>query len=91
MIENQSLITDKLYSVKLYDYYFHNNKSIDCFKVLGCTHFNGTLIAHSHGKLVFNLEDNKGSAIIPFENIKWMVPLYKKKEEGRTWLDDLQP
>jgi hypothetical protein len=33
--------------------------------------------------VIFNLKDNKGSVILPFENIKWMVPLYKseKKEE----------
>ena len=80
------LITNKLYSVMLYDGWEH--KCCDPFLVLGSTHFNGVLIAHSLDKLVFNLENNKGSVIIPFENINWMVPLPEEKVE-RDWLDDL--
>ena len=80
------LIANKLYSVMLYDGW--RDKYCDPFLVLGSAHFNGILIAHSLNKLVFNLENNKGSVIIPFENINWMVPIDEKKEE-RSWLDDL--
>ena len=81
------LICNKMYSVMLYDGWKH--KYCDPFLVLGSAHFNGVLIAHSLDKLVFNLEDSKGSVIIPFENINWMVPLPEEKKFERNWLDDL--
>lgn len=49
--------------------------------VLGSAHFNGTLIIHTQGKLVFNLQNEEGSVIIPFENIKWMVPIKEKEKK----------
>ena len=58
-----------------------------------CSHFKGFLIANVRSKLVFNLQNGEGSVIIPFENIKWMVPIKekeKKEEKERAWLDDLQ-
>ena len=84
------MILDKLYSVQLYDYY--ETCCLDVFRVLGSSHFNGFLIANVGSKLVFNLQNGEGSVIIPFENIKWMVPIKekeKKEEKERTWLDDL--
>lgn len=87
-MKEQGLVLDKLYSVMLHDYYDSYHSSIDCFKVLGSAHFNGVLIADLRKKLIFNLEDNKGSVIIPLENIKWMVPVIEEKKE-RAWLDDL--
>ena len=78
------LICDKMYSVMLHDGWRH--RYCDPFLVLGSAHFNGTLIIHTQGKLVFNLQNGEGSVIIPFENIKWMVPIKeKKKEEEYNW------
>ena len=79
------MILDKLYSVQLYDYY--EAYCLDVFRVLGSSHFNGFLIANVRSKLVFNLQNGEGSVIIPFENIKWMVPIKekeKKEEKERT-------
>lgn len=47
------LICDKMYSVMLHDGWRH--RYCDPFLVLGSAHFNGTLIIHTQGKLVFNL------------------------------------
>ena len=79
------MILDKLYSVQLYDYY--ETRCLDVFRVLGSSHFNGFLIANVGSKLIFNLQNGEGSVIIPFENIKWMVPIKgkeKKEEKERT-------
>lgn len=78
------LILDKLYSVQLYDY--HDAHCYDPFRVLGSSHFNGFLIVNLRSKLVFNLQNGEGSVIIPFENIKWMVPIKEKeKKEEYNW------
>ena len=62
-----------------------------CIRVLGKFHFTGRLVAHLSRKLVFNLKDNQGSVIIPFENVEWMVPTMlkkvEKKEEDFSWED----
>ena len=80
------LILDKLYSVQLYDYY--DSHCYDTIRVLGSSHFNGFLIVNFRSKLVFNLQDGEGSVIIPFENIKWMVPIKEKeKEKECDWSD----
>ena len=81
------LILNKLYSVQLYDYY--NTHYCDPIRVLGSSHFNGFLIVNLRSKLVFNLQNGEGSVIIPFENIKWMVPLPAEKKAEGSWLDDL--
>lgn len=78
------LILDTLYSVQLYDYY--DSRCYDPIRVLGSSHFNGFLIANLRSKLVFNLQNGEGSVIIPFENIRWMVPIKEKdKKEEYDW------
>ena len=78
------LILDTLYSVQLYDYY--DSRCYDPIRVLGSSHFNGFLIANLRSKLVFNLQNGEGSVIIPFENIRWMVPIKEKeKKEKYNW------
>ena len=85
----QGLMEDIWYSVQLrenpsfrYDY---------PVKVEGKVHFVGKLIVHVGNQLIFNLQDDKGSVVLPFNLIEWMVALYKvpKKKEERSWLDDL--
>lgn len=78
-MENSEMILDKLYSVQLYDYY--ESRCYDAFRVLGSSHFNGFLIANLRSRLVFNLQNGEGSVIIPFENIRWMVPIKEKESE----------
>ena len=86
-MKNSEMILDKLYSVQLHDYY--DSRCSDPIRVLGSSHFNGFLIANLRSKLVFNLQNGEGSVIIPFENIRWMVPLKETEKKERTWLDDL--
>ena len=78
-MKNSEMILDKLYSVQLYDYY--ESRCYDAFRVLGSSHFNGFLIANLGGRLVFNLQNGEGSVIIPFENIRWMVPIKEEESE----------
>ena len=78
-MKNSEMILDKLYSVQLYDYY--ESRCYDVFRVLGSSHFNGFLIANLGSRLVFNLQNGEGSIIIPFENIRWMVPIKEKEEK----------
>lgn len=78
------LILDTLYSVQLYDYY--DSHCYDPIRVLDSSHFNGFLIVNLRSKLVFNLQNGEGSVIIPFENIKWMVPIKEKeRREEYNW------
>ena len=78
------LILDTLYSVQLYDYY--DSRCYDPIRVLGSSHFNGFLIANVRSRLVFNLQNGEGSVIIPFENIRWMVPIKEKEnKEEYNW------
>lgn len=53
-------------------------------RVMGKYHFIGYLIIHINGKLIFNLENDEGSVILPFENIKTMVPYYDPIKEDKT-------
>ena len=59
----------------------------------GKYYFIGRLVIHLNDKLIFHLKDNKGSVILPFENIKWMVPTTKvgvkveNKKEDYSWED----
>lgn len=78
-MRKSEMILDKLYSVQLYDY--HEINYLDVFKVLGSSHFNGFLIANGRGQLIFNLQNRKGTVIIPIENIKWMIPIEEKEKK----------
>lgn len=83
-MQKGEMILDKLYSVQLFDYY--DAHCYDPFRVLGSSHFNGFLVANVRSKLVFNLQNGEGSVIIPFENIRWMVPIKEKeKKEEYNW------
>lgn len=78
--KEHGLVEDIWYSVMLKDDYdFMYNYPL--LKVEGKFYFVGKLIVHVGNQLVFNLEDNKGSVVLPFNFIYWMVPLYKKKEK----------
>ena len=81
------LIENRWYQVGLGDDYC--SLRYEPIKVMGKYRFIGRLIVHLNNKLIFNLKDNEGSVIIPFENIKWMVPIYdaKMKEEVCPWED----
>lgn len=58
---------------------------------MGKYHFIGRLVVHLNNKLVFNLNNEDGSVIIPFENIKWMIPFYKpEKKEQLDWRDHVE-
>lgn len=83
------LVEDIWYTVQLHDENFYSFP-YPPVRVEGKFGFIGKLITVLDGKVIFKLQDGKGSVVIPFNFIKWMVPLYKKKEEG-NWLNDLQP
>ena len=76
------LVEDIWYIVQLQDDDFYSS-SYPPIKVEGKFHFIGKLIVHLNNKVVFNLQDGKGSVVLPFDFIKWMIPLYnpEKKEE----------
>ena len=88
-MQNGEMILDKLYSVQLYDYY--DSRCYDPIRVLGSSHFNGFLIANVRSRLIFNLQNEEGSVVIPFENIRWMVPIKEKEKkevkEEYDWSD----
>lgn len=84
------LIEDRWYRVRLEDDYCSSRYEL--IKVIGKYHFIGRLVVHLNDKLIFHLKDNEGSVILPFENIKWMVPFYdakmiKEKEKDCSWED----
>ena len=83
--KEQGLVEDIWYSVMLkgdYDFRYYYPP----VKVEGKFHFVGKLIVHVGNQLVFTLEDNKGSVVLPFNFIHWMVPLYKpEKKEEYNW------
>ena len=84
--KEQGLVENIWYSVMLKDDYYDIRYNYPLIKVEGKFHFVGKLIIYTGGRLVFNLEDNKGSVIIPFSFIDWMVPLYKpEKKEEYNW------
>lgn len=71
------LVEDKWYRVHLeYDPY----RDSEIIKVNGKHHFIGRLVVHVGNKLVFNLNNGEGSVIIPFDKVRWMVPLYQDPE-----------
>ena len=78
-MRKSEMILDKLYSVQLYDY--HEINYLDVFRVLNSSRFNGFLIASVGGQLIFNLQNEEGTVIIPLENIKWMVPIKEKEKK----------
>lgn len=82
------LVEDIWYTVQLQDDGFYSYP-YPPIKVEGKFRFIGKLVVHLRSKVVFNLKDGKGSVILPFENIKWMVPIYdaKMKEEVCPWED----
>lgn len=84
------LIEDRWYRVRLGDDYC--SLRYEPIKVMGKYSFIGRLVVHLNNKLIFHLKDNKGSVILPFENIKWMVPFYdakikEEKEKDWSWED----
>lgn len=90
--KEHGLVEDIWYSVMLKDDYYDIRYNYPPVKVEGKFYFVGKLIVHVGNQLIFSLEDNKGSVVLPFNFILWMVPLYKKKEKKEgEWLDDLQP
>ena len=81
------LIKDRWYRVQLEDD-LCSFRYLFPIRVMGKYHFIGYLINHINGKLIFNLKDNEGSVILPFENIQSMVPYYdpiKEKTEDCSW------
>ena len=88
--KEHGLVENIWYSVMLKDDYCDVRYNRPPIKVEGKFYFVGKLIVHVGNQLIFNLEDNKGSVVLPFNFIHWMVPLYKKKEKKEgDWLDDL--
>ena len=85
MMTNQEnrLIEDIWYYVKIREEYHYRPP----IKVEDKFYFVGKLIVHVGNQLIFNLQDDKGSVVLPFELVEWMVPFYKNPE--RSWLDDL--
>ena len=80
------LVEDRWYRVQLEDD-LCSSRYLP-IRVMGKYHFDGHLIIHINGKLIFNLENDEGSVILPFENIKTMVPYYdpiKEKTEDFPW------
>ena len=73
------LIEDRWYRVRLGDDYCSSR--YEPIRVMGKYGFIGRLVVHLNDKLIFHLKDNEGSVILPFENIKWMVPLDKEEKE----------
>ena len=80
------LIEDRWYRIQLEDD-LRSSRYLP-IRVMGKYHFIGYLIVHINGKLIFNLEGDEGSVILPFENIQSMVPYYnpiKEKTEDCSW------
>ena len=75
-----SLVEDIWYIVQLQDNDFYSSP-YPPIKVEGKFHFIGKLIVHLNNKVVFNLQDGKGSVVLPFNFIEWMVPLYKPEKK----------
>lgn len=89
MIDKKNrLVEDKWYHVHLEDDPFRK----DVIKVNGKYYFIGRLVVHVGNKLVFNLNNEDGSVVIPFDNVKWMVPLYNPelKIEAKTEYWDIK-
>ena len=80
------LIENRWYRVRLGEDYC--SLRYEPIRVMGKYQFIGRLIVHLNGKLIFNLKDNKGSVILPFENIKWMVPYYDNKIKEEACQED---
>jgi hypothetical protein len=83
--KEHGLVEDIWYTVQLHDDGFHSNP-YPPVKVEGKFRFIGKLIVHVGNTVIFNLQDGKGSVVLPFHFIKWMVPLYKpEKKEEYNW------
>lgn len=74
------LIENIWYTVQLHDDGFYSCP-YPPVKVEGKFGFIGKLITVLDGRVIFKLQGRKGSVVLPFNFIKWIVPLYKKKEE----------
>lgn len=90
MIKQEDRLIEGIeYYVKLRDGWSYD----PCIRVFGKFHFTGRLVVQLSRKLVFNLKDNQGSVIIPFDNVEWMVPTTKvevkveNKKEDYSWED----
>lgn len=88
MIDKEDRLIEGIwYCIQLED----NFHSYPLIKVEDKYHFIGKLIVHLGHRVIFNLKDGKGSVVLPFDCIKWMVPLYnpekeeKKKKEEYLW------
>ena len=84
--KEHGLVEDIWYTVQLHDDGFYSSP-YPPIKVEGKFRFIGKLIVHLGSKVVFNLQDGKGSVVLPFDFIKWMVPLYIKEEKDCPWED----
>lgn len=88
--KEHGLVEDIWYIVQLHDDDFYSSP-YPPIKVEGKFRFIGKLIVHVGNTVVFNLQDGKGSVVLPFEFIKWMVPLYKpEKKEQLNWRDHVE-
>lgn len=74
------LVEDIWYIVQLQDDGFYSSP-YPPIKVEGKYNFTGKLIVHVGNQLVFNLKDGKGSVVLPFDFIKWMIPVYEPGKE----------
>ena len=86
--KEHGLVEDIWYAVQLHDDGFYSSP-YPPIKVEGKFRFIGKLIVHLGSKVVFNLRDGKGSVVLPFDFIKWMVPLYIKEEEKDCPWEDM--
>ena len=83
--KEHGLVEDIWYTVQLQDDGFYSSP-YPPIKVEGKFRFIGKLIVHLGNTVIFNLQDGKGSVVLPFNFIKWMVPLYKpEKKEEYNW------
>lgn len=83
--KEHGLVEDIWYTVQLNDDGFYSSP-YPPIKVEGKFRFIGKLIVHLGNTVIFNLQDGKGSVVLPFNFIKWMVPLYKpEKKEEYNW------
>lgn len=88
--KEHGLMEDIWYTVQLQDDGFYSSP-YPPIKVEGKFRFIGKLIVHLGNTVIFNLQDGKGSVVMPFNFIKWMVPLYKpEKEEQLNWREHVE-
>ena len=79
--KDNDLVEGIYYYVKIRDDYYSS------IKVEGKYNFTGKLIVHVGNQLVFNLKDGKGSVVLPFNFIEWMIPsCYQDEEYDKKWV-----